>query len=77
MAGCVDLVLEIGDHARVKPLADVRIEVGEVLDGEGDVVLEVGAIGDVVVDEEVRQPAMKHLPGRRASPAHRPSCSRD
>ena len=44
----------------VEPVPGVGIEVGASLDGEGDVVLEVGAVGHVVVDEEVGQPAMKH-----------------
>ncbi len=60
MAGRIDLLLEIGDHAFREPLSGLRVKRGEVLDGEGDVILKVGAIGYVIVDEEVRQPAMKH-----------------
>ncbi len=61
MAGGVDLALQFGGHGFVKPARSARRHIGRVVFIEGHVVLEIGSVGDVIVDKKVGQPAMKHL----------------
>ena len=61
MAGGVDLALEFGRDGFAQPARNAGGHVGGGVGVEGDVVLEVGAVGDVVVDEEVGHPAVEHF----------------
>ena len=50
-----------GSDDIVNPMRGRTVDVGAVIDRECDVVLEISAIGHVVIDEEVGQPLVKHL----------------
>ena len=55
-------------HPRARRLGDILI----ARHVPGDVVLEIGAVGDVVVDVEIGVPGVEELAATRASPACRP-----
>ncbi len=60
----VHLALKLGCHIFTNPLRRRRRNIRRVVDGEGHVILKIRSVGHVVVDKEIRQPAMKHLQKR-------------